>query len=241
MSIYGYYSNTDIHNFLSKKISYGNYYYSRNTLLFPAMPSFINPSLSNTQSELENLNFSNFIINANSYTDEIENNDGTLFMLFYNRSLSNSSNAESLYPIKVKSFTKGSIYTDYENSTSDNMIFSLPLGYSGVFFNIGSTYEIRFAKQVYNPDYNTMVYDYFGEPLQFTISSNVTQDYINQLNQQIATSIDNENNQDLQNSINTQTQSIDNINNSINDSNIDNSSVNLPVDNTDDPTQARDR
>lgn len=202
------------------------------------------PQLMNSISSLESLSFNNFIINSNSYTQELENNDGTLFMLFYNRSLSNSSSTEGLYPIKEKAFTKGSIYTDYENSTSDNMVFSYPIFNSGVFFNIGSTYEIRFAKQVYNSEYNTNVYEYLGEPIQFTVSSNVTQDYINQLNQQIATSIDNETTQDLQNSINNQTnainnqtQSIDNINNSITNSTVDNTSINLPTDNTQDPTQ----
>lgn len=203
--------------------------------------NFVNPTLTNTQTELENLNFSNFIINANSFTDEIENNNGTLFMLFYNRSLSNSQNTDGLYPIKEKGFAKGSIYTDYENSTSDNMVFSYPIFKSGVFFNVGSTYEIRFAKKVYNSEYQTMVYEYLGDPVQFTISTDVTQDYINQLNQQTATSTDNESTEELQNSIDNQTQSIDNINNSITDSTIDNSSIDLPTDNTQDPTQARGR
>ena len=193
---------------------------------------YTNPSLGNSQSELENLSFSNFIINANSYTQDIENNDGTLFLLFYNRSLSNSQTTDGLYPIKEKAFTKGSIYTDYDNSTSENMIFKFPIFMSGVYFNVGSTYEIRLAKQVYNSEYNTMTYQYFGEPIQFTISSNVTQDYINQLNQQTATSTDSETTQELQNSINNQTdainnqtESIDNINNSITNSAVDNSSV----------------
>lgn len=206
---------------------------------------YVPPSLSNTQTQLENLNFNNFIINANSYTEELENNDGTLFMLFYNRSLSNSSSTDGLYPIKEKAFTKGSIYTDYKNSTSDNMIFNYPIFNSGVYFNIGSTYEIRFAKQVYNSEYNAMVYEYLGDPIQFTVSSNVTQDYINQLNQQTATSTDTETSQELQNSINNQTnainnqtQSIDNINNSITNSTVDNSSIDLPTDNTQDPTQS---
>ena len=199
---------------------------------------YIPPSLSNSLSQLENLNFSNFIINANSYTDEIENNDGTLFMLFYNRSLSNPQTTDGLYPIKEKGFTKGSIYTDVNNSTSSNMVFSFPIFKSGVLFNVGSTYEIRFAKKVYNSEYNRMVYEYLGDPIQFTISSNVTQDYINQLNQQTATTTDNEDMQDLQNSIDNQTQSIDNINNSITDSNVDNSSIDLPTDNTINPTQS---
>lgn len=224
-----FYSDTDV--YLNGQIIYSNY---------------TNPSLSNTQQQLENLNFSNFIINANSYTQDIENNDGTLFMLFYNRSLTNSTTTDGLYPIKEKGFTKGSIYTDYENSTSDNMVFSFPIFMSGVYFNVGSTYEIRFAKKVYNSEYNRMVYEYFGEPIQFTISSNVTQDYINQLNQQTASSTDSEATQDLQNSIDNQTsaienqtQSIDDINNSITNSNVDNSTIDLPTDNTQDPTQTR--
>lgn len=221
--------NFDIYNFNNQQ-----------ELLFSsnAIPQYTAPSLSNSISDLENLNFTNFIINANDFTDEIENNDGTLFMLFYNRSLTNSQNTDGLYPIKEKAFTKGSIFTDVENSTSNNMVFSYPIFMSGVYFNIGSTYEIRFAKKVYNSEYNRMVYQYLGEPIQFTISSNVTQDYINQLNQQTATSTDNDNTQELQNSIENQTQSIDNINNSITDSNIDTSSIDLPTDNTQDPTQS---
>lgn len=193
---------------------------------------FVNPSLSNTQTQLENLSFSNFTINANDFTEDLENNDGVLYMLFYNRSLSNSQNTEGLYPIKEKGFAKGSIYTDYNNSTSENMIFSYPIFMSGVFFNVGSTYEIRFAKKTYNAEYNTNFYQYFGNTYTFTISSDVTQDYINQLNQQTATSSDQENEIQLNNSINeqtnainNQTQSIDNINNSITDSTVDNSSL----------------
>ena len=244
---YGLYSNGVQlgSNFISQEnILFLNFdiydYNNQENLLFSsnAIPQYIAPALSNTISDLENLNFTNFIINANDFTDEIENNDGTLFMLFYNRSLSNSQNTDGLYPIKEKGFTKGSIFTDVENSTSNNIIFSYPIFMSGVYFNIGSTYEIRFAKKVYNSEYNRMVYDYLGEPIQFTISSNVTQDYINQLNQQTATSSDNEDTQELQNSINQQTQSIDNINNSITDSNVDTSSINLPTDNTSDPTQS---
>lgn len=198
---------------------------------------FIPPSLSNTTSELENLSFNNFTINANSYTDEIENNDGTLYMLFYNRSLSNSQNTDGLYPIQEKAFTKGSIYTDYENSSSSNMIFSYPIFKSGVFFNVGSTYEIRFAKKSFNSEYNTDFYEFFDNSYTFTISSNVTQDYINQINQQTATTTDEENQQNIENALNNQIQSIDNLNNSITDSTVDNSSINLPTDNTNDPTQ----
>lgn len=237
-----FYSATDYHDI--EIFSFQNVYDLNNNLVF-GNSMYIPPSLGNTQEQLQNLNFSNFIINANSYTDELENNDGTLFMLFYNRSLSNSSSTEGLYPIKEIGFPKGDIYTDYENSTSDNMVFSYPIFKTGVFFNIGSTYEIRFAKKVYNSEYNIMTYEYLGEPIQFTISSNVTQDYINQLNQQTATSTDNDTTQELQNSIkdqtnaiNNQTQSIDNINNSITDSSVDSSSIDLPTDNTQDPTQS---
>ena len=215
-------------------------YTNRNNIIFSsnAIPQYNSPTLSNTTSELENLNFNNFIINANDYTEDIENNDGTLYMLFYNRSLSNSQNTDGLYPIKEKGFTKGSIYTDSESSTSDNIVFSFPLFMSGVYFNIGSTYEIRFAKKSYNSEWNTDFYEFFDNSYTFTISSNVTQDYINQINQQTATSSDSEREQDLQNSINQQTQSIDNINNTITDSTVDSSSIELPTDNTNDPTQS---
>ena len=50
--------------------------------------TFSSPNLSNTVSELENLSFNNFIINANSFTQEmIDNPDEPLVMLFYNFSL----------------------------------------------------------------------------------------------------------------------------------------------------------
>lgn len=201
--------------------------------------SYIPPSLSNTQTQLENLSFNDFIINANSFTqDMISNPDEPLVMLFYNRSLSNSNSTDGLYPIKEKYFYKESIYFDNTNSTDTNYIFKYPIFKTGVFFNIGSTYEIKFAKRVYIQEYNTWGYDYFDTNYVFTISSNVTQDYINQLNQQTATSIDEDNQQKQLVAINNQTQSIDNINNSITDSNVDNSSINLPTDNTNDPTQS---
>lgn len=197
------------------------------------------PTLSNTQTQLENLSFSNFTINTNSFTQDMINNpDEPLVMLFYNRSLSNSNNTDGLYPIKEKYFYKESIYFDSTNSTDTNYIFNYPIFKTGVFFNVGSTYEIKFAKRVYIQEYNTWGYDYFDTNYVFTISSNVTQDYINQLNQQTATSTDEDNQQKQLDVINNQTQSIDNINNSITDSNVDNSSINLPTDNTNDPTQS---
>lgn len=204
------------------------------------------PSLSNTQTQLENLSFSNFIINANSFTQDMINNpDEPLVMLFYNRSLGNSSNTDGLYPIKEKYFYKESIYFDEDNSTDTNYVFNYPIFKTGVFFNVGSTYEIKLAKRVYIEEYNTWGYDYFDNSYVFTISSNVTQDYINQLNQQTATSTDEDNQQQINNAlneqtnaINNQTQSIDNINTSITDSSVDNSSIDLPSDNTNNPTQS---
>ena len=205
----------------------------------PIYNSFISPSLSNTQTQLENLSFNNFVINANSFTQTmIDNPDEPLVMLFYNRSLSNSSNTDGLYPIKEKYFYKESIYYDSNNSTDENYIFNYPIFKTGVFFNVGSTYEIKFAKRVYIQEYNTWGYDYFDTNYVFTVSSNVTQDYINQLNQQTATSTDEEREEQLNNSINQQTQSIDNINNTITDSTVDSSSIDLPTDNTNDPTQS---
>lgn len=211
----------------------------------PIYESFIAPSLSNTQSQLENLSFSNFIINANSFTDDLKNNDGLLYMLFYNRSLSNSQTTDGLYPIKEKIFVDGSIYIDYENSTDDNLIFKYPIFKTGVMFNVGSTYEIKFAKVTGWYDNDTPLLEYFDNSYTFTISSDVTQDYINELNQQTATTSDEDNNKELQdkidnqtNAINNQTQSIDNINNSITDSSVDSSSIDLPTDNTVDPTQS---
>lgn len=225
---------------------------SDNSVFQPNYSLFTPPSLSNTQSQLENLNFGSFIINANSFTDELKNNDGLLYMLFYNRSLSNPLTTDGLYPIKEKIFVDGSIYIDYDNSTDDNLIFKYPIFKTGVMFNVGSTYEIKFAKVNGWYDNDTPLLEYFDNSYTFTISSDVTQDYINQLNQQTATTTDEDNNQELQNkidnqtnainnqtnAINNQTQSIDNINNSITDSTVDNSSIDLPTDNTVDPTQS---
>lgn len=226
---------------------YSNYnIYTNKGDLVHSSDAFTPPTLNNSISELENLSFNNFSISANSFTQQmIDNPDEPLVMLFYNRSLSNSQNTDGLYPIKEKYFYKESIYFDKENSTDTNYIFKYPIFRSGVFFNIGSTYEIKLAKRVYLSEYNTWGYDYFANSYTFTVSSNVTQDYINQLNQQTATSTDEDNHQDQLDAINNQTnaienqtQSIDNINNSITDSNVDNSSINLPTDNTNDPTQS---
>ena len=220
--------------------AYSNYdIYTNNGDLLHTSDAFTPPTLNNSISELENLSFNNFSISANSFTQEmISNPDEPLVMLFYNRSLSNSQNTDGLYPIKEKYFYKESIYFDRENSTDSNYIFKYPIFRSGVFFNIGSTYEIKLAKLVYIQEYNTWGYDYFANSYTFTVSSNVTQDYINQLNQQTATSSDEEQQQELQNSINQQTQSIDNINNAITDITVDNSSIDLPTDNTTNPTQS---
>lgn len=204
--------------------------------------NYIPPSLNNAQTDLENLSFPAFIINANSFTQDMINDPyKPLVMLFYNRSLSNSSTTDGLYPIKEKYFYKQSIFFDADNSTDENYIFKYPIFKTGILFNVGSTYEIRFATTTYNEEFDTTVYEYLGDPYVFTIHSDVTQDYINQLNQQTALSTDEDSTNEQINAINQQTQSIDNINNSITDSNIDSSSIDLPTDNTQDPTQARGR
>lgn len=230
-----YVFSSDAYNFV-----YSNYnIYTNNGDLLHTSDAFTPPTLNNSISELENLSFNNFSISANSFSQQmISNPDEPLVMLFYNRTLSNSQNTDGLYPIKEKYFYKESIYFDRENSTDSNFIFKYPIFKTGVFFNIGSTYEIKLAKRVYIQEYNTWGYDYFSNSYTFTVSSNVTQDYINQLNQQTATSTDEEQQQELQNTINQQTQSIDNINNSITNSTVDNSSIDLPTDNTQDPTQS---
>lgn len=236
-----YYTTQDIYSFTTS----GGQYTSTD-ILYPILPTYISPTLSNTQTQLENLNFSNFIINTNSFTEDmVSNPDEPLVMLFYNRSLSNSSNTDGLYPIKEKYFYKESIYFDKDNSTDTNYIFNYPIFNTGVFFNIGSTYEIRFAKRVYLQEFDSWGYDYFDTNYIFTISTNITQDYINQLNQQTAITTDEDNHKEQLNAINNQTQaienqtqSIDNINNSITNSTVDSSSIDLPTDNTNDPTQS---
>ena len=203
------------------------------------------PTLDNSTEDLQNLSFNNFNVSANDFSNE------DIYMLFYNRSLSNSQNTDGLYPISEKLLAPESIYYDVENSTSNNAKYTVPIWKTGVLFNVGSTYEIRFATLDYNPEYNTTTYNYIGNTYQFTISSNVTQDYINQLNQQTATDTSQDNFNNINNSINkqsdainnqtnainNQTQSIDNINSSITNSTVDNSSIDLPTDNTTDPTQ----
>ena len=209
-------------------------YTNGNTYLSATNPQIVNPILTNTQTELENLSFNNFNIEAHSYSDQ------DVYMFFYNRSLTNSLTTDGLYPISTKLLTREAIYYDTTNSTEENAIYNVPIWKTGVLFNVGSTYEIRFAIiNGFDDESNTPLYSYIGDTYNFTISSSVTQDYINQINQQTATDTTQENFDNLQNSINNQSQSIDNMNNTITDSTVDSSSLGLPSDNTQDPTQSR--
>ena len=208
-------------------------YTNGNTYLAATNPQIVNPVLTNTQTDLENLSFNNFNIEAHSYSNQ------DVYMFFYNRSLTNSLTTDGLYPISTKLLTREAIYYDTTNSTEENAIYNVPIWKTGVLFNVGSTYEIRFAIiNGFDDESNTPLYSYIGDTYNFTISSSVTQDYINQLNQQTATDTSQENFDNIQNSINNQSQSIDNINNTITDSTVDNSSIELPTDNTSDPTQS---
>ena len=250
----GNYTGTPAYRFDIPNFTINPVYYTNNMTIYNPDGSihytpFTPPTLSNTQTQLENLSYTNFIVNANSFTNELKNNDGLLYMQFYNKTL----DSNSTFPIQTKIFVDGSIFVDENLSTDDNLVFSYPLFMSGVFFNIGSTYEIKFAHPIgWESDNETPILEYFDTSYTFTISSNVTQDYINQINQQTATTTDDERNKELNNNINkqteaienqtqaieNQTQSIDNINNSITDSTVDNSSIDLPTDSTSDPTQS---
>lgn len=228
-----YYFGASAFQTLPKFSNFDIKYTNGNTFLSATNPQIVNPVLTNTQTDLENLSFNNFNIEAHSYSDQ------DVYMFFYNRSLTNSLTTDGLYPISTKLLTREAIYYDNTNSTEENAIYNVPIWKTGVLFNVGSTYEIRFAIiNGFDDESNTPLYSYIGDTYSFTISSSVTQDYINNLNQQTATDTSQENFDNIQNSINNQSQSIDNMNNTITDSTVDNSSIELPTDNTTDPTQS---
>lgn len=223
----------EVYQSLPKFSNFDIKYTNGNTFLSATNPQIVNPVLTNTQTDLENLSFNNFNIEAHSYSDQ------DVYMFFYNRSLTNSLTTDGLYPISTKLLTREAIYYDITNSSEENAIYNVPIWKTGVLFNVGSTYEIRFAIiNGFDDESYTPLYSYIGDIYSFTISSSVTQDYINNLNQQTATDTSQENFDNLQNSINNQSQSIDNMNNTITDSTVDNSSIELPTDNTTDPTQS---
>lgn len=79
-------------------------------------------------------------------------------------------------------------------------------------------------------------YNYLGDSVQFEISEDVSAEKIKELNEQTKANEEKERHDETIGAINNQTQATQDLNNSINDSNVT-ADINLPTDTTENPTE----
>lgn len=195
------------------------YNWSDNTVNTESNLQFIKyPEIANSLSDLETLNFDVVSINAWDWSNK------DFDVLFYDRNNVDSSTTDGLYPKRVITVNKNTPY--YKESLSadpdKNAIFWIPIEETGLNFYVGGNYEIRLAeRQTLDPPVfgATYTYNYLGEPVEFTISSNTTQDRIDSINKQIEETTQKKYHDETINSINNINNNINNLNNSMNNVN----------------------
>lgn len=157
--------------------------YSNGTTLFPNN-SIQFPQVANSLQDLETLNFDVISVNAWSWSDK------DFDILFYDNNVTDTSNTDGLYPKRVITLNQDTSYfqSSLSANPNTNAIYWIPIDEIGLNLYVGGSYVIKFAERVsLNPsvsgaDYS---YNYLGEPINFTISSDVSQDKINAINKAI--------------------------------------------------------
>lgn len=155
-------------------------YVDNNIIFNPVVP----PELANSLSDLETLNFDVISVNAWSWSNK------DFDILFYDNNVTDTSNTYGLYPKRVITLNQNTTYfqSSLSANPNTNAIYWIPIDEIGLNLYVGGSYVIKFAERVpLNPsvagaDYS---YNYLGEPINFTISSDVSQDKINAINKAI--------------------------------------------------------
>lgn len=197
------------------------------TIYKPAQSLIKYPEIANSLSDLETLDFDVISINGWDWSNK------DFDVLFYDRNNVDTSTTDGLYPKRVITLNKNTSY--YQPTISadpdKNAIFWIPIEETGLNFYIGGNYEIRLAERVpiqggggfRNGDEYS--YNYLGQSVTFTISSNTTQDRINSINKQIEETTQKKYHDETISSINNINNNINNINDNLTnttpDTNID--------------------
>lgn len=176
------------------------------------------PNIANSLTDLETLNFDVISVNAWDWSNK------EFDILFYDRNVTNTSSTEGLYPKRVITLNKDTSYyqSDLTADPNKNAIYWIPISETGLNFYVGGNYEIRLAERVEidPPIANTSYYySYLGSPLDFTISSDISQDKIDAINKEIEDMTNEKYHNETMNSLNNINNNINNVNNNINNLN----------------------
>lgn len=176
------------------------------------------PEIANSLSDLESLNFDVISVNGRAYSNK------DFDILFYDRNVKDTNSTEGLYPKRVITLNQNTSYfqADLTADPNKNAIYWIPIDEIGLNLYIGGTYEIRLAERVpldppqFGADY---YYNYLGDPVRFTISSDVSQDKINAINKEIEDTTNKKYHDETINKMDTINNNINNLNNNINNVN----------------------
>ena len=198
--------------------------------IYKSAQSFVKyPEIANSLNDLETLNFDVISVNAWDWSNK------DFDILFYDRNNVDVSTTDGLYPKRVITLNKNTSY--YQPTISadpnKNAIFWIPIEETGLNFYIGGNYEIRLAERVpiqggggfrNGSEYS---YNYLGQSVTFTISSNTTQDRIDSINQQIEEATEKKYHEETINSLDNLNNALTNTTPDINISNEIDSSLNF--------------
>ena len=167
------------------------------------IPILTPPEISTSLEDLQTLNFDYLCFATNSYYQQ------DVYLLVYDRTTENPQYLDGLYPYTEMLINTNSPY--YQASISEqNAIYFIPIEYLGVTFEVGKEYEFRFAERVEdNQNLNSWYYNYLGDYTRFTVSSNVTQDRLAELEAREKERIRQEERQEELNAINATTNAIE--------------------------------
>lgn len=216
------YENSYIYSTSDILDSEGNVLYPEGTYTPDSLIKY--PQVATSISDLETLNFDVISVDGRDYSTK------DFDILFYDKNVVN--NSDSIYPKRIITLNQNTTYFQPNLSANPNInaIYWIPIDEIGLNLYIGGSYEIRFAERVpYQGgggfrEGDEYTYNYLGQPVNFTISSNVTQDKIDALNKEIEDTTEKKYHDQTINTIN-------NINNFLNDSNI-NDSTNDDINNS---------
>lgn len=191
------------------------------------------PEIVNTISDLQSLNFDVISVNAWSWSEK------DFDILFYDRNVKDTNSTEGLYPKRVITLNQNTSYfqADLTADPNKNAIYWIPIDEIGLNLYVGGTYEIRLAERVPLQggggfrDGNEFKYSYLGDPVTFTVSSDVSQDKINAINKEIEDTTNKKYHEETINSINNLNNNINNVNDALTNTTPD-SSLSSDIDDT---------
>lgn len=161
------------------------------------------PAISTSLEDLETLNFDVLSIDGWNYSNE------DFYLLVYDRNYSETESYNNLYPKKEILLNGDSPFYVSELSAdpSVNKIFWVPIGELGLEWKIDGTYGFRFAiREPIESEFSEWAYSYLDDELQFTVDSNVAPSVISSFNNATQQTNNNNDFNELNDNIKSQTQ-----------------------------------